>query len=535
MPDHQNQWLIDEFCRGPKDEPNGNGRHGQASVLSDDRIIELCRKAKNAAKFASLFDDGATAGYGSASEADLALISILAFYTQEPDQLDRLYRRSALCRQKWERHDYRQHTIDRAVSGLSETYSRPNCRAGAKGTDTLNNEEDIHSFDPKSVVSNESISLPFRSAKQIAEEVPAETPWTVKPWFAEQTITEVSGQIKRSGKTTFLAACARKVVAGEKFLGQSTKRTKVLYLTEQGPTSFRRVIKGARLEDQEDFQALYLQDVLHLSWPDIVRLAVDYAKECKAGLLIVDVLTTWARIEGDGENSAGAAQEAMRPLKEAASSGLTVVYARHDRKSGGEVGQSGRGSSQFGGDADQLLLLKRPEGNTRPTVRVLEAVGRFDETPDSLMIELDPNAGEYKSLGDSGAFVEREAMEVVVEILPTKAETALSTDQVVDRAGEHGCKRSAVINALNKLSAAEVIVRVGKGRKGSPRLYYKPMPGEGPQPPLNDSFETPTLRDQTNESEGAREDVEAHPLDCECIDCTSSDPSTPPEGWQVEL
>jgi hypothetical protein len=58
--------------------------------------------------------------------------------------------------------------------------------------------------------------------------------------------------------------------------------------------------------------------------------------------------------------------------------GLTVVYLRHDRKGGGEVGESGRGSSQIGGDADQLLQLTRPTGgNARATVRVLSAVGRF--------------------------------------------------------------------------------------------------------------------------------------------------------------
>jgi hypothetical protein len=504
MPDHQDQInaFVREFFTKDSPRPNGNGHHKNASpVVEDDQIIALCRKAKNAAKFADLFDDGDTSGYASASEADAALISIPAFYTQDPEQLDRIYRRSALMRQKWERADYRQRTIDFVLSNLGETYNDGAAFSTNGGKSAPPREEDIHSFDPKSEVSNESISLPFRSAKQIAKEVPAVTPWTAKPWFAEQTITEVSGQIKRSGKTTFLAACARKVVTGEKFLGQPTKRTNVLYLTEQGPTSFRRVIKGARLEDQEDFRALYLQDVLHLTWPDIVRLATDYAREIEAGLLIVDVLTTWARIEGDGENSAGAAQEAMRPLKEAVSSGLTVAYARHDRKSGGEVGQSGRGSSQFGGDADQLLLLKRPEGNTRPTVRVLEAVGRFDETPDTLMIELDPTTGEYESLGDSGAFVEREAMEILVEILPTSEDEALATNEVVDKAGTFGCKRTAAINALNKLSATKVITRVGNGRKGSPRRYYKPLPGQSPEPSLNDSFETPTPRDQTNEYE----------------------------------
>jgi hypothetical protein len=95
-------------------------------------------------------------------------------------------------------------------------------------------------------------------------------------------------------------------------------------------------------------------------------------------------LPQWAGIHGDGENSAGEALAAMAPLQEAASQHhLAVVIARHERKSGGDVGNSGRGSSAFAGAVDIVLSLRRPEGNTRPTLRVIHALSRFDETPDS--------------------------------------------------------------------------------------------------------------------------------------------------------
>ena len=51
-------------------------------------------------------------------------VSLLAFYTQDEEQLDRLYRRSGLCRQKWlDRPDYRRRTITQALSNLRETYT----------------------------------------------------------------------------------------------------------------------------------------------------------------------------------------------------------------------------------------------------------------------------------------------------------------------------------------------------------------------------------------------------------------------------
>jgi primase-polymerase (primpol)-like protein len=98
-----------------------NGYH---SELTDEDIIRLARSAKNAAKFEPLWS-GDTRGYSSPSEADQAFISRLAFYTQDEEQLDRLYRQSGLCRQKWlDRTDYRRRTITRALSNLRETYTR---------------------------------------------------------------------------------------------------------------------------------------------------------------------------------------------------------------------------------------------------------------------------------------------------------------------------------------------------------------------------------------------------------------------------
>jgi primase-polymerase (primpol)-like protein len=50
----------------------------------------------------------------------------MAFYTQDPEQLDKLLRSSALFRpEKWGRQDYRQRTIQRALSNLTETYNTP--------------------------------------------------------------------------------------------------------------------------------------------------------------------------------------------------------------------------------------------------------------------------------------------------------------------------------------------------------------------------------------------------------------------------
>ena len=68
-------------------------------------------------------------GYGSHSEADMGLIQLLYFWTQDARHLDTLFRQSKLYREKWdERHrsdgaTYGQMTIEKALSGGGEVYT----------------------------------------------------------------------------------------------------------------------------------------------------------------------------------------------------------------------------------------------------------------------------------------------------------------------------------------------------------------------------------------------------------------------------
>lgn len=109
----------------PKKEAPPNVRKVE---LSDDQIIELASNAKNSSKFISLWR-GSTSGYNSASEADLALTSILGFYTQDPSQLARLLHKSGLSREKTNRPDYLSGTVNKALSGITEKFGerKPFC------------------------------------------------------------------------------------------------------------------------------------------------------------------------------------------------------------------------------------------------------------------------------------------------------------------------------------------------------------------------------------------------------------------------
>jgi hypothetical protein len=105
------------------------------------------------------------------------------------------------------------------------------------------------------------------------------------------------------------------------------------------------------------------------------------------------------------------------------------------------------------------MSVRRHQGEARPTVRVIESLSRFDETPDKLVVELTDDG--YRSLGDASAFAEREAMSATVELLPAKPENAMTTAEVVDKLKEQDIKRTVATEALAKLTAAGTIRRIG--------------------------------------------------------------------------
>lgn len=92
--------------------------------MTDDQLICLASEAANAKKFMALMD-GDTSSYPSHSEADQALCNILAFYTTSEAQIDSIFRKSGLYREKWERADYRESTIKNAINLTLERYSGP--------------------------------------------------------------------------------------------------------------------------------------------------------------------------------------------------------------------------------------------------------------------------------------------------------------------------------------------------------------------------------------------------------------------------
>lgn len=89
-------------------------------TYSDDKVLELCRKSRNAAKFNSLWKGDTNLHQNNHSLADNALIGMIAYYSDDFYQIDRIFRQSGLMRPKWdEKHGdktYGAITIDNILS-----------------------------------------------------------------------------------------------------------------------------------------------------------------------------------------------------------------------------------------------------------------------------------------------------------------------------------------------------------------------------------------------------------------------------------
>jgi putative DNA primase/helicase len=136
---HERQDVLERLYRHvfkiEKASNATNGRKPQTAPLDvgDEDLLALAKQAKNGEKFSRLWS-GDTSDYADDdSRADLALCSLLAFWTDgDTERMDHLFRQSGLMREKWNRHDYRDRTFNRVLEGRTEFY-QPGEKVSANG------------------------------------------------------------------------------------------------------------------------------------------------------------------------------------------------------------------------------------------------------------------------------------------------------------------------------------------------------------------------------------------------------------------
>lgn len=143
--------LLDTLMKRNKQVQQTHFQHH--SYLDDEAVIAHANEASNSDKFKKLFAGDWEDLYGSQSDADMALLSILAFWCGcDEEQMDRIFRTSGLMRDKWDRKQagstYGAISIRNTVNTCSAVYMPVNAQDIVDEEFSKLDEDDYIEFQP---------------------------------------------------------------------------------------------------------------------------------------------------------------------------------------------------------------------------------------------------------------------------------------------------------------------------------------------------------------------------------------------------
>lgn len=337
-----------------RESANGYVESGPGNDLSDAEVIARAGRAKNGGEFLKLWA-GEINGYGSHSEADLALCSTLAFWSSgDGRRVDSLFRRSGLMRKKWDERrgskSYGAATVDKALSGTVQFYEPKPVQTSDDG------EPDSDKDQPVGTLLSEITSEEVRWL------------WPGRIPYGKLTLLEGDPAVGKSALTTGLAA---RVSAG-------------LCMPDGTPCE----AAGAVLCNAEDGEADTIKPRLEaaggeparvltlstaavgdaermLSLPGDVRLLENAIERVGAALAVVDPLAAFVD-ESVNMNIDHDVRRALAPLSKLAErTGCAVLAVRHLNKApGGSAMYRGGGSiGVIGAARSAMLAAKHPDGD----------------------------------------------------------------------------------------------------------------------------------------------------------------------------
>ncbi|MGF6996334.1 AAA family ATPase [Paraburkholderia sp. GAS32] len=249
---------------------------GVAKILDDAVILAKVVQAGDGERFRKLYDYGDFSDYPSQSEADLALVNMLAGATQDCETLDRLFRVSELFRpEKWDK----SHTAD----GL--TYGQMTI---AKALTGKNAAKSVEAAAPRT-------GQFVRAADAMAETHTVE--WLIDGIMEQGTSCMLFGA-SGSGKSFVAIDWSCCIATGTDWHGQDVEPGAVFYIVGEGQKGFGRRLTAWQTKNNVSLQTapLYLwQSPIPLSSAESVKwLAAEIAKVASPNnpprMVIIDTL-----------------------------------------------------------------------------------------------------------------------------------------------------------------------------------------------------------------------------------------------------
>jgi hypothetical protein len=294
--------------------------------------------------------------------------------------------------------------------------------------------------------------------------------WLWDGYLARGELTLFSA-LWKSGKTTLLSHLLRAFERGGTFCGRKVLPARVLYVTEESEHRWAERREALGLKDHLSF---LIRPFHHK--PDTVGwLAfIDYLQRLldrdPVDLIVLDTLSNLWPVKD--ENDAAQVQAALMPLH-----GLTehaaLLPVHHLRKGDGQEATGTRGSGALTAFADTIIELRRfNPGDRKDRRRVLTGYGRWDDTPEELVVELLGDGSGYHAQGDRQQVADRELRDQIMQVLPTSG-PGLTEEAIREgwpSAPPPGKQR--LLSELRRGTDAGDWHREGEGKRGSPYTFW---------------------------------------------------------------
>lgn len=360
-------------------------------TFSDQEIIKRASEAKNGSKFQALLNGDTALYQNDHSSADLAFCSLLAFWTPDKDQIDRIFRMSGLYREKWDRKDYKEQTIDKALS--ANTHSYQTHPLYCNNTVPINNHTS-HLKEHTGCITEISSESDSKEAGRVKKfefvpigkmiQIPAKPNWLVKKYIDLGSLVVLFGE-PESMKSFTIIDIGLSVATGQDWHGNPIgKQGPVLYIVGEGLAGISRRIFAWGLFHNIDLSnvrffvseraAQFLDENSAIEVENAVtQISKDYGSPV---LVIIDTLN---RNYGPGdENSAKDMTVFISRISRLISQhGCTVAVVHHT----GIISQDrARGSCVLRGAADWEYRLKKNKNDSKTLSST--KVKDYDHPPD---------------------------------------------------------------------------------------------------------------------------------------------------------
>lgn len=210
------QQVLDNMYAQMYVEPVRMDYIDQDELVSDAEVVEMASSAMNGEKFDTLCRGEWEHMFSSQSEADLALVSMLTFYSPSNDQVKRIFRLTGLAqRAKAVKNDkYLDYTIGRARTTQAQPVEIKEVPIELSGTRPDLMEVLPAQFKPSVNLENDNFHFPQGLIGEIAEYIYSSAQRPIKKVALAAALAFFSGVVGRSynysntGLNQYLVVCA---------------------------------------------------------------------------------------------------------------------------------------------------------------------------------------------------------------------------------------------------------------------------------------------------------------------------------------